>query len=141
MSDPYDEGKIASNPYAQRREIVGNLVAIMDLKLSGRGMKLIDPMSRAIKSSDIHELILTDEQGIEPGDNVDRTSYIGFAEINQGGVSVVGDNALIDEKVIGHIVGFSNSHFPNHIGIVIKVEERKTGEDMGLTLDSTFVIR
>lgn len=91
--------------------------------MESRGLKLIYPYSRAIRAGEIHELMLTDEQGACPGTAVDHVSVIGFFEAETGGVILVGDRISVGSKVLGHVAGFDLTHMPNHMNIVIKTKE------------------
>ena len=49
--------------------------------------------------------------------------------------AIHGDELTISEKKIGKILGFDETHEPNHINIVISVKERKSGKELGLHLE------
>jgi len=59
--DPYQAGMFKGNPYVKKREIMGDLVVVLDGRLEERNLQLMAPISRALLKGDIHELILTDE--------------------------------------------------------------------------------
>jgi len=132
--DPYKAGLIKANPYREKREITGNLVAILDLILEARGMQLIDPMSRALAKHSICEIAITDEITAEPGNIVNHVGYLGFFEVTTGGVAIAGDKFFINKTRIGQLVGFDVAHAPNHLNVVIKVDEVTTGEKMQLKI-------
>jgi hypothetical protein len=54
---------------------------------------------------------------------------LGFAEISTGGIIVVGDIMRLGSKKIGIVCGFDETHAPNHINVVIRTENRKTGAE------------
>lgn len=133
-NDPYKAGLIKANPYREKREINGNIVAILDLILEARGMQLIDPMSRALSKYSICEIAITNEITAEPGQSVNHVGYLGFFEVTTGGVAIAGDKFFINNSLVGHLVGFDLAHAPNHLNIVIKVDEVTTGEKMQLQI-------
>lgn len=48
-------------------------------------------------------------------------------EITEAGLIVIGDEVIADGVKIGEVAGFDESHFPNHMNILIRVKELKTG--------------
>lgn len=131
MGDPYSAGLFKENPFGPRRPTTGHLVAVLKGKLEGRQLQLIAPVSRVLQQGEIHELIATDEEA-GPGQVVGRVAYLGFFEVAQGGVIVVGDELLIAGEIIGILAGFDTTHLPNHLNIVVKRSDRRTGLELGL---------
>ena len=142
MKDPYAAGKFVKNPYAKKRDVTGPLVVILDGRMEDRGLDLMKPISRCVKTNDVHELILTDEQQAGPGREVNRIAYLGFLEVASGGVIVVGDQVFLDEVCVGALAGFDETHMPNHLNIVIKADKLLTGIELkaGLGNKITFKI-
>jgi hypothetical protein len=139
MSDPYARNMFGQfNPYFAKRQISGKLAVVLDGTFDERGLELILPSSRAVKTSEIHELILSDEE-TGPGQRVNRIAYVGFIEINQGGVIVVGDSVRIGGQVVGKIAGFDETHMPNHLNIVL-AGKRKTGRELEASVESAITI-
>lgn len=132
--DPYKAGMFKANPYAAKLPIKGKIVVVLDGKLEGRKLQLITPISRALCRHEIHELILTDEETAGPGETVDRIAYLGFFEVIQGGVMVVGDELTVGDRNIGVIAGFDETHMPNHLNIIIKTSARVSGLERGVQL-------
>lgn len=130
MVEPYE--KLKSSPFYVKRTPEGELVAVLDLKLDGRGLKLILPRSRAIKRGEIHEVIITTEDA-SPGEEVGYAVYVGFWEASVGGIVEVGDELWIGGKRIGVLLGFDETHFPNHLNMVFRGEPL-TGKERGLSL-------
>lgn len=128
--DPYKSGKFKSNPYAKKSNVGGPLVVVLDGKMEDRGLSLIIPISRCIKKDEVHELILTDE-GAQPGATVNRIAYLGFFTAEQSGVLVSGDVVMLGGKVIGKLVGFDETHMPNHLNIVIETADLRSGLEYG----------
>ena len=140
MADPYKSGMLKKNPYAQKNPIHATLSVILDERLDERGLELMVTPSRAVLVNEIHELIATDEEDAGPGRRVDRIAYLGFMEIERAGVVVVGDRVVIGDTVVGQIAGFDPTHLPNHLNIIVKTGERKTGIELGAYLGQPVVI-
>ncbi|EGW41215.1 hypothetical protein [Desulfosporosinus sp. OT] len=136
MVDPYKAGFFSENPYAAKTAIHGKLVVVLRGKLEKRELELIPMISRAVQKHEVHELIITDELAAGPGSKVNKIAYIGFVEIAKGGVLVVGDTLTVQGKSVGQIVGFDETHLPNHLNIVIASENRVDGIELGVQLES-----
>ena len=130
--DPYAGGLITFNPFAERRKLTGEIVTVLDGRLSNRGIELIHARSRVLQKHEIHELILTVEQGAAPASQVNRICYLGFFEVLQGGVIVSGDDVHIGEQWRGKVVGYDETHVPNHINIVVTGKQEQTGQELDL---------
>ncbi|GAW92281.1 DUF6917 domain-containing protein [Calderihabitans maritimus] len=128
------------NPYALKKEINGRLVVVLRGKLEKRGLELISSISRVVKQGEIHELIVTTQEA-SPGGTVERVAYIGFVEIYQGGVIVVGDGVYCGEQYLGQIVGFEETHMPNHLNLVIRSDDFSSGLERGLELDMKVIFK
>jgi|Deesub1362A_J573_1020465.scaffolds.fasta_scaffold19323_2 hypothetical protein len=138
--EPYKSGLIKKSPYIAKREILGEIVAILDIIIDERGMKLIDPMSRALAKNSICEIAITDEEDASPGKVVNHVGYIGFMEVKNGGVAVVGDEVYISDRLIGVIAGFDTTHAPNHITLLLKADEVSTGGKLNLKIGNSVKI-
>jgi len=138
--EPYSVGLVQRNPFVKRKKILGEVVAVMDLKLTTRRLVLIEPRSRALKLGEIHELIVTDEEGAKPGAEVNRAAYLCMFEVKDGGVIVVGDRVVSKGVILGSVVGFDETHAPNHINIVLKGEKFLTGAELGLDIGDLIEI-
>jgi hypothetical protein len=139
--DPYKAGFFKKNPYAKKQDIKGKLVVVLDGKLEGRSLKLITPISRVLNKHEIHELIFTDENEAGPGTTVDNIAYLGFFEVEQAGVMVNGDELYLNGQLVGEIAGFDETHMPNHLNIVIKTKERKTGLELNAEVGMEIICR
>lgn len=128
--DPY-EFKRGNFP---RSPVDGKLVAILRPCRLDRALQLIPEKSRCIRAGEVHELILTDQLDAVPGSCVDRVAYLAFAEFAKGGVIVQGDVLTIDGQTIGELIGYDETHMPNHLNIVIGGETFVSGYDRGLNL-------
>jgi hypothetical protein len=138
--DPHVEGVLdTDDPYRAKRPVEGRLVCVLDARSERRGMQLTAHPSRAVPAGEIHEVALTDEASAAPGARVDRVAYLGFAEIVRGGVILVGDRVTVGEQEVGRVVGFDETHFPNHLNILLYAPRRDTGGGLGLQLEAPVV--
>jgi hypothetical protein len=136
MADPYKEGKAKPTFYTAKRAVTGTIVAVLDAKMENRGLYLIAQASRALRRGDIVELVTTDEANAAPATTVNRVAYIGFAEIESGGMVLIGDGLTIGRQHIGEVCGFDETHVPNHMNIVIRTAERRTGAERTIALST-----
>ncbi|QGG47273.1 DUF6917 domain-containing protein [Heliorestis convoluta] len=141
VSDPYSKGMLKVHPYAKKKDVVGELVAILDGRLEQRGLQLIKPISRALAVNEIHEIIITDEEEAGPGKIVNRIAYLAFFEVKGPGVVVTGDPVYLKGKHLGYIAGFDETHMPNHINMVIYSKERLTGIQQGAEIGQQLLIK
>ena len=142
-ADPYASGKWGGGKPAivSRTGIEGRIVAVLTTKVETRGLELIHPWTRCIRAREVHELQLTDEEDARPGGTVNRTAAVAFMEFTVGGLLVGGDTVVVAGREIGTVVGFDETHMPNHQNIVLKGPERKTGAEWGLKGGDKVVIR
>ncbi len=122
-----------ANPYAANRQILGELVTILQGVTDKRKLDLEAYRSRAFPAGQIHELMVTDED-IMPGMVANRVGLIGFFVVSSPGVALVGATVEVSGVTIGTIVGFNDTHMPNHQNICVKVDSIGDGLDLGLTL-------
>lgn len=139
--DPYTSGLITENPYSSKRIIKSAVVAVLQLKMEGRGLNLIEPKSRALKKNEIHELMVTDEKEAKPGAVVNQVSYIAFIEICKGGVMVTGDEVYWNYYLLGIVAGFDDTHMPNHQNIVLYSPKRITGKELNMNVEDPIIIQ
>jgi hypothetical protein len=125
---------LATRHPCQKCDVLAEIVVVLSRKISNRGLKLISPYSRAVVTGGIHEFIVTDESRALPLSSVDRAAYVGFAEIKKGGVIMVGEQVSIVDHVIGQVVGFDETHMPNHLNIVVYSTEWKSGFDHAVSV-------
>ena len=116
---PYDPNLITSSTYGDRRPVRGEVVALLHVTFEERGLKLIQSRSRGLRKNEIHELMVTDEEGAVPGGGVDRVSAIAFFEVKEGGLAVVGDELTVAGRSLGDVAGFDMTHMPNHMNILV----------------------
>jgi len=122
--------------YAANRPVAGAVVTVLDSTHESRGLKLISTYSRALRKNSIHELIATDELDKKPGDTANRIAYLAFFEVTRGGCVIVGETLFVAGKPVGPILGFDETHEPNHINIIIGMKERHTGPQLKIKLGS-----
>jgi hypothetical protein len=140
MSDPYKQKLSTKSFFHSKVEMKGKVVVILDGKLENRNLNLIIPISRAFRKYDIIELIGTDDKNAAPGAVVDAIAYIGFVEVLNSGVVLVGDEVKWNDKVMGTIIGFDDTHLPNHQNVIVKVETRISGKDLGMKVGERIMI-
>lgn len=138
--DPYANGLIDKNPFGAKRIIQSSVVAILQLELKGRGLKLIQPRSRVLKKNELHELMVTDEKVAKPGEAVNNVAYIAFIEILKGGVMVVGDKVYWNNNLLGIVAGFDDTHMPNHQNIILYSPKISTGKKLNIRLENKIII-
>ncbi|MCX8089666.1 MAG: hypothetical protein N3I86_01830 [Verrucomicrobiae bacterium] len=116
--------------YAANRPVEGEVVTVLDSMHDARGLKLMPTYSRALPQHSIHELIATDETDKQPGQTADRIAYLAFFEVARGGCVLVGETLLLDGEPIGKVLGFDETHEPNHLNIIVGVAQRRTGREL-----------
>jgi hypothetical protein len=134
--------KVYNSPYptSERQRMEGIMVAVMNLKMDEWNNELIEPRSQAIKKTEIHELVVTSQIGVGPGDMVTAAAFLGFFEVTLGGLLVTGDAVKIGGRDIGKVVGFNTIHMPNHLNVVIQVSDLNHGEGLGLHVGQPVVL-
>ena len=138
--NPYEKKLITGSLCSKKSSVSGRIVAVMNSKLARRGLRLISSHTRVLLKGEIHELIITDEDDAGPEKTVNSIAYVGFVEMEQGGVVATSDMVTLKGKHIGEIVGFDETHAPNHLNIVIKAAQRKSGKELGVELGDSLTI-
>lgn len=136
--DPYIGLK--QRPPSKKADVAAELVVILSTKREDRGLKLITPHTRAVLRNEIHEFIITDEEEARPTATVNRVASLCFAEIKKGGVIAWGDKVIVEGRLMGEIVGFDETHMPNHMNVIIRANERKSGFELGVALGQKMII-
>jgi hypothetical protein len=121
VTAPYDFGRITPGVYGERRQVEGEVVALLHVSFQDRGLSLIETKSRAVRLNEIHELMITDEDAA-PGGGADRVRVIAFFEVKTPGLIVVGDKVSVGNKPLGVLAGYDETHMPNHMNIVVKTQ-------------------
>ena len=139
--EPYEAGLARGRPQSIKTPLSGRVVVVLDTRRDQRGLALIHPQTRCIRAADVHEIIVTDEQSRGPGDQVEHVAGVGFFAFDESGVIMVGDEIRTDRTgLIGAVVGFDESHAPNHFNIVVQAARSQTGRELGLRLGDRFVV-
>ncbi len=141
MNDPYLRNIVNRNYYHSKSDIIGQFVVVLDGQLDNRGLNIIKQISRAFPEKTIIELIASDEKTIQPGSIVNRIAYIGFIEIQNGGVILIGDKIFWNEKEIGVIAGFDDTHMPNHQNVVVYCDKKISGKELGIKVGDKILIK
>ena len=127
-------GHVNLSVYGANRGVYGEVVTVLDLELETRGLQLIPTYSRVLVAHSIHELVVTDEIDKKPGETVNRVAFLAFFEVLRSGCIIVGETLNAGQSAIGTILGFDETHQPNHMNIVIGVHQRRTGKQLGFEL-------
>ncbi len=139
--EPHGAGILDKYPYAAKSDVTGRLVCLLDARSEERGMELILHPSRALCTNEIHELAVTDDLAAAPNRTVDRVAYLAFFSVEEGGVVLVGDKVEVAGNEIGEVVGFDVTHAPNHLNVLLKVGQRRTGVELGLQVGESIIFR
>ncbi len=139
--EPHGAGILDKYPYAAKSDVTGRLVCLLDARSEERGMELVIHPSRALCRNEIHELAVTDDAAASPNSVVDRVAYLAFFSIEEGGVVLVGDKVEVAGKEVGEIAGFDVTHAPNHMNVLLRVEQCQTGPELGLHLGEPIIFR
>lgn len=115
-----------------KRTVRGRLVKVLVHRRDDRGMSLEPYASRCVRAGEVHELVTTDHTDTAPGARIDRVGFLGFAELECGGVVDRGDTVRIAGRPVGTVLGFDACHFPNHYNILIRTDTPLTGPDLSL---------
>lgn len=137
-SKPATTRFVTLSTYAANRPVEGAVVTLLDSTHEARGLRLIPTYSRALPRHSIHELIATDETDKGPGDMANRIAYLAFFEVTRGGCVIAGETLFVDGRPVGTVLGFDETHEPNHINIIIGVNERRSGAALKLAPGSTI---
>lgn len=138
--DPYKQKLTTKDFFHSKVDIQGKVVVVLNGRLDNRNLNLIVPISRAFKKHDVIELIGTDEENAKPGENVNTIAYIGFVEILNSGVILIGDEVIINSKKIGVIAGYDDTHLPNHQNVIVKMEKRIPGKELNIKINDEVLI-
>jgi hypothetical protein len=138
--DPYKTGVASKIKFVKKREVVARVVTVLEGTIDNRGIELIKPASRCVRKGEIFEFMTTTEK-VKPGDIVNVVSYLGFAEVEVGGVIRIGDVVLVKGKKLGRVVGFDETHFPNHQNIVLSPINIKSGFNYAFELEEEIILK
>ena len=122
--------------YYLKTEVRGRIIAVLDRTADDRNLTLIPQISRTVRRGEMLELITTDEEGRAPGATVNRVAYLGYMEVTEGGLVLSGDTVSIEKEDTGEIIGFDETHMPDHLSVVIRVKTRQTGRTADIHLNA-----
>jgi len=137
--DSSGQGLVKKDPFIRTSSIVFEMVAILDLSVQNRGLSILHSSSRSFQRDSVAEFLVTSEE-VELGGKVNSVSYLGFGAAMNSGQAVVGRKVLVRGRQIGYIGGFDETHAPNHINVVLVVEEAISGLGVGLQLGDLVTI-
>lgn len=127
--------------FPEKKPISGRWVAIFDRIRNDRNLIVNDFQSRCIPQGEVHEFLVCNT-GFENRQSViNHVGYLGFGEILNSSVIAVGDEFWIGRDLIGTILGFDDTHMPNHQNIVIFSKEIRSGFQLELQPDQPFYIK
>jgi hypothetical protein len=141
MTDPYAAKLVRRDFYRSKVDITASIVVVLDGMLENRGLQLITPISRAFPKGAILELIGTDDADASPGAAVNAIAYLGFIELNNGGVLLAGDDVYWNGTLLGTIAGYDDTHMPNHQNTIVRMASRAPGKTLGMKLRDEIVIK
>ena len=118
--------------YTAKRNVQGQLIYVFSLRADQRWMRLEEFPSRALARGEIHELILSANPGLQPDAGVRDVAYVGFFEVDVGGIAEFGDEVWAGDQRLGILAGFDLNHYPNHLNIVVAAVVASTGAELGL---------
>ncbi|MEV5986142.1 hypothetical protein AB0L85_14105 [Streptomyces sp. NPDC052051] len=120
-----------------KRVVRGALVKVLVHRRTDRGMRLEEHAARCVRGGEVHELVSTDQWEPRPGARIDRVGFLGFVELECGGVIDRGDVVRIGDTVVGTVLGYDACHLPNHYNILIHAERPVSGRDLELRPEAT----
>jgi len=122
----------------EKRLVEGVFVNLLFHKQADRGMQLIEFETRCVRQGEIHEIVTTTERSAVSGDRINHVGFLGFVEMSCGGVIQRGDQVCVRDRVIGHVLGFDECHFPNHYNILIASDELFAADDLDLSVETAI---
>lgn len=102
----------------RHRPVHGIVVAIVGGQEEPLTVTLMMEATRALHQGCVYELVYTGADA-RPGNRVTGGSTLGFFEVRQASVAVVGDDVRVRGSVLGEIAGFDGSHLPDHLHVVV----------------------
>jgi len=133
--NPYSQGLLRVPPIHTKRPVKAKVVCVLQSIAFRRGMRLMNTKTRTVAVGEVHELVLTDEPCEK--ETVERIGYVAFLAVVDSGVLAVGDTLSMGGRQIGHVVGFDDTHAPNHWNIIVRAQHLDDGKGLHLELDDT----
>lgn len=125
--------------FSNKLTVLGRWSGVMNHHRKDRGLELSEFRTRCIRQGEIHEFLVcaTPKDLTQP---INDVAYLGFGEILHGGVVEIGDDVYLGDTLFGKILGFDETHMPNHYNIVIESKKPITGFAFGLNPADMFSI-
>ena len=114
-----------------KQDLIGRLITVHGTIRRNRGLRPITQKTRAIKMGEIHEVILTDDF-MDNDRIINNAAIIGFVDFLTSGLIKTKDRLYIRNNEIGIVIGFDETHMPNHLNILIYSKKFKAGLDLNL---------
>jgi hypothetical protein len=126
--------------FVAKKDLIGRWVAIFDRVRADRDLRVNEFQTRCVVAGNVHEFIICANGSRNVA--INNVGYLGFGEFLMSGVIAVGDELWLGgNRRIGRLLGFDDTHMPNHQNIIFQAEKVVTGADMGLVIDEGFNIR
>lgn len=125
--------------FSEKVTIKAQWLAIMDHERKDRAITLSPYKTRCLQVNEIHEFMLCAENS-DISLPINHIKYLGFAEIQNGGIVEVGDYVLNSENFQAKITGFDETHYPNHYNIVLSSPVFLNGKEYGFFVNDFFLI-
>lgn len=137
--EPHAGGVLDNDfPYTDKRTVEGHLVCVLGARADDRGLELTVHPSRAVLCHEIHEILMVEDPEAAPTRTVRRVAYAGCVEIARGGMILIHDRVVVAGRDIGTVVGFDETHLPNHMNIAVLASgELRNGEELELEIDDS----
>jgi hypothetical protein len=121
-------------PYFAKRPVTADVVAVLHARAATRHLELTVHPSRAVCVGEVHEVFVTDERGKGPNSRVNRVGYLACIAIRESGMILAKDTCSLADRLVGEVIGFDETHLPNHLNIVIYTSALQTGREIGAQL-------
>lgn len=118
-----------------KRELAASVVLVYRHRRVSRRMELSPFSTRCVRRGEVHEIVVTADDRADGDPIVADVAYLGFAEFQDGGVLVVGDEVMWREERLGSVLGFDLSHAPNHLNVIVATSAPTSGEDLGVAVE------
>jgi len=138
VSDPYKSGLAGAVKFHEKRIVRARVVVILKGTIKKRGLQLITPQSRCVREKEIFEFMIAEDKDVGPGKTADTVRYLGFAEVERGGSIRIGDKVLLNGETLGQVVGFDETHMPNHQNVVLRGLENTPSVESRMKLESNM---
>ncbi|MGA4838086.1 Gfo/Idh/MocA family protein [Streptomyces sp. G45] len=117
---------------AAKEPVSARVVKLLFHTRDDRGMRLSPWASRCVAAGEVHELVTTVDRPRDPGDEVNRVGFLGFAEFSAATVLQRGDEVYAGDRRLGTVSGFDECHAPNHYNILIATDRVLGAADIDL---------